>query len=364
MNELEERITERLTQVAGRATPTADLGRVVRDAEQQQGDRPSAGRNGDGRHWTRPVLAVAAAVVVVAAGVAAVTLTGDGGGDDVGPPSMRPPDGGTSTTDTTDTPDSAVDPPSPIDGLRLPAAAGGDLPESGFAVVSGGQISVRSADGTVVAEGAFPGGADATLGGLGVADVGDELELSAIDPPRYELAGLPDGEDCVHLAPGDSGAVETCRIDDGSAFGQELVHVAPGGERTTLAEPGDVTSGAPPPGHWAGATLSPRGDWVAAEWSGECEVPLVVLVPVDGGPLLGPSGAELAPGSDADESRFLGWDGERALIATSRGACGTADIPGVHAVDPTTGDPTTVLPLTGEVDGISTDRVVAWRRQG
>lgn len=369
MNELEERITERLERVAGRATVTADLERVVRDAEQRPHGQAGGDLPSDGRRWARPTLAVAAAVVAVAAGVAAVTLTGGGGGDEQ-PPSMRPPDGGTNTsstdpTDPTDTTGGSVEPPSPIDGLRVPTADATELPESGFAVVSGDRISVRAPDGTVVGEGTFPASVDSTVGGLGVTARDGELELSAIDPPRYEMAGLPDGEDCVQLSASVGGSVETCRIDDGSPFGQELVHVAPGGERTTLAEPGDVTGaggGQPAAGHWATATLSPSGDWVAAEWSGECEVPMVVLVPVDGGPLLGSNGEPL--GGDAEESRFLRWDGGRALVATSRGACGTADSPGVHAVDPAAGDTTTVLPLTGEIDGISTDRVVAWRRQG
>jgi hypothetical protein len=63
-----------------------------------------------------------------------------------------------------------------------------------------------------------------------------------------------------------------------------------------------------------------------------------------------------------DQSRFLGWSGGRALVATSQSECGSAEDPGVQAVEPATGTATELVPQAG-TGGFTTEHVLPWRRQ-
>jgi len=82
-------------------------------------------------------------------------------------------------------------------------------------------------------------------------------------------------------------------------------------------------------GHWRFALPSPKGDWVLAQWSGECEVPTAYLVAVTSG--------RLRP-IDTN-SAAIGWTRQgRAIVGLSGGVCGeAAKEPGTYLVDPTNG---------------------------
>ena len=86
-----------------------------------------------------------------------------------------------------------------------------------------------------------------------------------------------------------------------------------------------------PAGHWRFAMLSPAGDRILAQWSGECEVPTAYVVTIQDGPPVPITGA----GSEMLESFALGWTrGGRALAVLPFGACGSgAEVPGVYAFD-------------------------------
>lgn len=75
-------------------------------------------------------------------------------------------------------------------------------------------------------------------------------------------------------------------------------------------------------GHWGPAFISPSGDWVFAQWSGECEVPSTYLINV--------SDLRRTPvGRDADggvpETIALGWRPDNLAVAWApTPACGSA----------------------------------------
>jgi hypothetical protein len=80
-------------------------------------------------------------------------------------------------------------------------------------------------------------------------------------------------------------------------------------------------------GHWERGFLSPDGKTLLAQWSAECEVPVVFFVPVAGGtprPVAGTTVTSVA----------VGWLGDgRAIVEFPRAACGSGiERPGVYAV--------------------------------
>ena len=345
MNDLEELITAHLERTAARAEPRPDLDRVFRAARTAEastvGLQPVSPRHRHG--WHRPALAVAAAVAVVAVGVAAIRLTTDNRADMA--PVTRPPDG---------PPVDPQGPPLPVDEFRLQANR--RLTDGGFAVVAGERVTLHDADGTAVAEGAFPAEAAAlNVGGLEVREDSAGVVVTAIGLTDYDLYGLPDGEDCAVLDVSDGAVIETCQTAADQAFGQDLVVVTPDGNRRTLASAEDVpgaTAAQPAVGSWRHAAVSPDGQWVAAQWSGECEAPSVYLIRLDDGTVLGADGGPVSEGTLASYS-FLGWDDGQALVATEHTECGATESPGVDAVDPTAGTATRLLPL-------GTEEVIPW----
>jgi hypothetical protein len=86
-----------------------------------------------------------------------------------------------------------------------------------------------------------------------------------------------------------------------------------------------------PAGHWRFALLSPGGDRILAQWSGECEVPTAYVLTLQSGPPAPVTG----PGSDGTESFALGWTrGGRAIAVLPYGSCGSGvAVPGVYAFD-------------------------------
>lgn len=94
--------------------------------------------------------------------------------------------------------------------------------------------------------------------------------------------------------------------------------------------PGMFVNGAPV-GHWRFALLSPDGNRILAQWSGECEVPRAYVVTLQSGPPVPVTGdASVVP-----ESFALGWTrGDRALVVLPTGSCASGtERPGVYAFD-------------------------------
>ena len=97
-----------------------------------------------------------------------------------------------------------------------------------------------------------------------------------------------------------------------------------------------------PSGHWRFALLSPDGNRILAQWSGECEVPIAYVVTLQSGPPVPVTGES----TNVLESFALGWTrGDRALIWLPAGACARgAWRPGVYAFD-ASGQASLITPL-------------------
>ena len=109
--------------------------------------------------------------------------------------------------------------------------------------------------------------------------------------------------------------------------------------------PGMFVNGAPA-GHWRFALLSPDGNRVLAQWSGECEVPRAYVATLQSGAPVPVTGEA----SRVPESFALGWTrGDRALVWLPAGACASgAEQPGVYGFDiPGRASLITTLPPTG-----------------
>ena len=93
----------------------------------------------------------------------------------------------------------------------------------------------------------------------------------------------------------------------------------------------------PPLGFWRKAWLSPDGETVLAEWSGECEVPHAFFVAAKNGSMRVVTGER--DWTTSPESIALGWSpGGLARVRLPKGLCGgSAARPGVYLVDPGTG---------------------------
>lgn len=133
-------------------------------------------------------------------------------------------------------------------------------------------------------------------------------------------------------------------IDDARA---KRLHIADDAAIELPTPPGRIVYGQPS-GHWRFALLSPDGNRILAQWSGECEVPTAYIVFLQGGSPVPITGA--ATPLHTPESLVLGWTrGDRALVTLPQGACGSgADTPGVYAFDaPGSATLITTLPPTG-----------------
>lgn len=108
-----------------------------------------------------------------------------------------------------------------------------------------------------------------------------------------------------------------------------------GGERLDVELPFPMVSGNVP-GSWQWASVSPDGETILAQWSGECEVPNAFFVDARGGtprPAAGP-GSSQDPISQPSEG--LGWttDGRAIIFVPEQPGCGSSGNPGVFLVDP------------------------------
>ena len=100
-----------------------------------------------------------------------------------------------------------------------------------------------------------------------------------------------------------------------------LISVAMAASMTAwTTAPGTSISSSVSPGE---TSLSPDGNRVLAQWSGECEVPLAYLATLQSGPPVPITGAT----TDAPESFALGWTrGDRALVLLPEGFVWTRDL--------------------------------------
>ncbi len=123
-----------------------------------------------------------------------------------------------------------------------------------------------------------------------------------------------------------------------------LISVAMAASMTAwTTAPGTSISSSVSPGE---TSLSPDGNRVLAQWSGECEVPLAYLATLQSGPPVPITGAT----TDAPESFALGWTrGDRALVLLPEGSCGPGTWkPGVYAFDaPGSASLIATVPSTG-----------------
>jgi hypothetical protein len=190
-------------------------------------------------------------------------------------------------------------------------------------------------------------------------------------PDAYPDVGLRAGQECAVLDRTAALAVKTCRTAADTVFGHDLVVVGPGGDERRVVGavyPGDVYPGTTQEavGHWVAARISPGGEWLLAQWSGECEVPAAYLVRIADGAVLAADGRPLQPPGAAEpgDSWAMTWAGDRALIAVTGGPCGgTGFGSAVWSIDPRTGARTEVVPLHADEDGFLAETVCAWRRE-
>jgi hypothetical protein len=215
-------------------------------------------------------------------------------------------------------------------------------------VVEGGRVLLLADDGTEL--GSF---AAAEVEGIGnTAD--DRLLIR--DPDGMELvpAAVEQPDLCDAMGAGGVRAA-VC-----NAAGDRLVLLDPSGAKTDLADaPFDARSG-----HWWWAEPSPDGRWLLAHTSYECEVPHAVLVPLDGGEARTADGFDGFP--EGEEGPFpvssfaVGWtaDGRAIVVFEGESGCGTSTPePGIHLVDPDTGERTLLRPG-------NPDRVIRFEARG
>ena len=99
-----------------------------------------------------------------------------------------------------------------------------------------------------------------------------------------------------------------------------------------VPHPLGVKLGQPAAGHWDWAAVSPDGEWLLAQWTAECEVPIAFLVPLGGGKAVPVARDRYGPAT----SKALGWtrDG-RAIVELPGLSCGsTSQRPGTYVLRP------------------------------
>jgi hypothetical protein len=115
--------------------------------------------------------------------------------------------------------------------------------------------------------------------------------------------------------------------------GKLQVSEANGPWRTlTVPHPLGAKPGQPSAGHWDFGAVSPDGEWLLAQWTAECEVPIAFLVPARGGDAVPVARDRYGPST----SKALGWtrDG-RAIVELPGFSCGsTSQRPGTYVLRP------------------------------
>ncbi len=252
------------------------------------------------------------------------------------------------------------------DGIRNPVStfsdpfAAGAIPPSGF-VVTDDPKAAPDRQGTSFTMEVF----DATgkdLGPLPRATISND----SLNAPRHVLIATDDAVRLEPLpleAPGDvpggctrtetdeALAVALCGSDSGyNVLGDRILVNNGTGWSQLIGLPPVAAGSDPPVGHWAWASPSPDGRWVAAGWSSECEVPKAFLVSVADGSMHTVTGEVRQEWRIAPESGFIGWSADGSAMGVFGGdsACGTpASVPrGIYLVAPDTGSRRLLLVLT------------------
>ena len=181
---------------------------------------------------------------------------------------------------------------------------------------------------------------------LVVTDTGIHLEALPFDAP----GDLPSG--CMPTEKDDALAVALCGPGSGINLLGKRILVDNGSGWTQLIALPPVPAGATQiTGHWAWASPSPDGRWVAAGWSAECEVPIGFLVSVADSSLHAVTGEAGTAWGDAPDSGIIGWAPDGSAMGVFGGGdtgCGTpASVPrGIYLVSPDTGSRRLLLALT------------------
>ena len=179
---------------------------------------------------------------------------------------------------------------------------------------------------------------------LVVTDSGIHLE-----PAPLDRAGVPKG--CAPTEKVQALAVALCGTGSGVNLLGNRILVNHGSRWGQLIGLPPVPAGARPPvGHWAWAAPSPDGRWVAAGWSGECEVPTGFMVSVADGSVHTVTGEAGVAWRNAPESGIIGWRADGSAMGTFGGetACGSpAPVQrGIYLVSPDGGTRRLLLALT------------------
>jgi hypothetical protein len=345
MSDLEELLTQHLMEKAATVEPRHDLDGVRRGDVSPTRVELRAHPTTKRRRWMGPV-AVAAAILAIA-GVAALGLRSPRPAVEAGGPGSPEPAPG---------------------GTGLSVATQGPTPANGFAVIHDVELRLYDGEGHLLGTGAVPEAASWTnvsFTGLVAQPYGDAVMLRPdVAGGRYSAFGLEPGQDCAELDRSAAGVVETCRESEDDIFGRELVLVTPGGSRRSLVGalyPDGVMPGTDQPvaGSWLRARLSPDGAWIAAQWSGECEVQTAYFVRTSDGVVFNTDGTQLGSGSPAESqsSMVLGWNGNRALVMEEQGACSGPGNSTVRSIDPATGEGTVLVDLA------TADQAAPWQRE-
>lgn len=102
--------------------------------------------------------------------------------------------------------------------------------------------------------------------------------------------------------------------------------------RLEVPHPLGAKPAVPAGGHWEWAAVSPDGEWLLAQWTAECEVPIAFFVPARGGRPLPVAKDRYGPAT----SHAIGWTADgRAIVAIPNLSCGaTPSRPGTYLVRP------------------------------
>jgi hypothetical protein len=256
------------------------------------------------------------------------------------------------------------------DGIRPPVTtysdpfAGGPIPTTGLVLTDDGKttgereaptFTMKLFDDSGKELGALPRGpignevSNFVRHKLVVTDTGIHLE-----PVPLDAAGdLPEG--CVPTEKVQALAVALCGEVSGGlqVLGKRILVNDGSGWTQLIALPPAPAGQGPPGGSWTWAAPSPDGRWIAAGWSGECEVPTGVFVSVADGSVHSVTGEAGDAWQSGPNSGIIGWRADGLAMGVFGGeeaACGTSAPAqrGIYLVSPDdVGSRDLLLPLMG-----------------
>ena len=200
---------------------------------------------------------------------------------------------------------------------------------------------------------------------LVLTDAGIHLEAAALDT----AGDLPSG--CAPTEKDQALAVALCGTGTTATgmnlLGKRILVNHGSGWSQLIGLPPVSAASDPIVGHWAWASPSPDGRWVAAGWSAECEVPFGFLVSVADGSVHTVTGEAGTAWRSAPDSGIIGWQADGSAMGVFGGetSCGTsAPVQrGIYLVSPDTGSRRLLLALTPS-QGVETWSSVDDQRTG